>query len=317
MVLRFTVQDTGIGLSPGQSERLFEEFTQADGSTTRQYGGTGLGLTISRRVVELMGGTIWVDSAQGVGSQFHFTARFPRADPPPAARPGSTVQQRGHAEHDFSDLRVLLMEDHPVNQQLIVELMQGQGAEVEVAANGKEGLEMVRSRPLAYYDIVLMDLQMPVMDGYEATRILRRDPQHAQLPIFAMTAHAMAEEKQRCMALGMNGHLSKPIDPEILFETLAQLRGAGRVTASSAGLPPAWTDGETAVANPAPLDIARSADWLPELLRLLALGDHEAKELWRTRQEDIAAQLPVRTRQEISHALAAYDFDRAVRLLQN
>ena len=317
MALRFTVQDTGIGLSPGQSERLFEEFTQADGSTTRQYGGTGLGLTISRRVVELMGGTIWVESAQGIGSQFHFTARFPRADPPPAAGPDSTVQQRGHAEHDFSDLRVLLMEDHPVNQQLIVELMQEQGAEVEVAANGKVGLEMVRSHPLAYYDVVLMDLQMPVMDGYEATRILRLDPQHAHLPIFAMTAHAMAEEKQRCMALGMNGHLSKPIDPEVLFETLAQLRGAGRVTASSAGLPPTWTDGGTSVTGPAPSDIARSADWLPELLRLLERGDHEAKELWRTRQEDIAAQLPVRTRQEISHALAAYDFDRAIRLLQD
>ena len=317
MALRFTVQDTGIGLSPGQTERLFEEFTQADGSTTRQYGGTGLGLTISRRVVELMGGTIWVESAQGIGSQFHFTALFPRADPPAAAGPNSTVLQPGQGEYDFSGLRVLLMEDHPVNQQLIVELMQGHGAQVDVAANGKEGLEMLRSCPVAYYDVVLMDLQMPVMDGYEATRLLRRDPQHGQLPIFAMTAHAMADEKERCLALGMNGHLSKPIDPEVLFETLAHWGGAGRTPLPDAALPTARAGYAAAVTGTLAPDNAPPVDWLPELLLLLEQGDHDAKELWRTRQEDIAVQLPVRTRKEISHALAVYDFESAIRLLQS
>ena len=176
---------------------------------------------------------------------------------------------------------------------------------------------MVRSRPVAYYDVVLMDLQMPVMDGYEATRMLRQDPQHAQLPIFAMTAHAMVDEKQRCVALGMNGHLSKPIDPEVLFETLAQLCGAGRTCMPDAQLPSARIGDTTAVTGTAAPDKAAPADWLPELQQLLEQGDLDAKELWRSRQKDIAVHLSARTRQEITHALAAYDFDRAIRLLQS
>ncbi|MEO6626008.1 MAG: response regulator, partial [Burkholderiaceae bacterium] len=457
MALRFTVRDSGIGLSPGQTDRLFEEFTQADGSTTRQYGGTGLGLTISKRVVELMGGRIWVESVQGAGSRFHFTARFPRTSPPAppfvpvsgaaalrvlvvdgegearlalkdqlmvlgvarnapglialaenAEQAASALEQahsaglpfdlvlvdwatpglagKGILEslrwrlpssrsalvvvsadesltlhdaalalgvrrfltkpvlpeslgavigrmdgrtaeadltalqpvqlHDFSGLRVLLMEDHPVNQQLVVELMEGHGAQIEVADNGKVGLEMVCSHPVAYYDVVLMDLQMPVMDGYEATQILRADPQYAELPIFAMTAHAMADEKQRCMALGMSGHFSKPIDPEVLFEMLARLRGKGQARASIAARASAWPASGKSVTVTVRPDAASSADWLPELLRLLEQGDHDAKEFWRARQEDIAARLPLRARQEISHALAGYDFDGAILLLR-
>ncbi len=362
VTLQFTVRDTGIGMTPEQMARLFQEFTQADGSTTRRYGGTGLGLTISKRIVELMGGRVWVDSVPDQGSSFHFTAHFPLTNPPaPPATPlpradamrvlvvddqpdaclaledllgalgvgtvlpggidraddGDTalamVDQAEQAQrpydlllidwvmprldgagvlaalqlrhdrkgplpvvvsaydsdllHDTASelgvqhflpkpvlpeslrdlikwlaggdthrvpnpafvgqveslrgLRVMLVEDNPINQQLAVELMQAQDAQVDVASNGQEGVDHINRHEPGYYHVVLMDLQMPVMDGYEATRLLRRDARHVNLPIIAMTAHAMAEERQRCMVLGMNGHISKPIDPEVLYATLA------------------------------------------------------------------------------------------------
>ena len=362
VTLRFTIRDTGIGMTQEQIGRLFQEFTQADGSTTRKYGGTGLGLTICKRIVELMGGKIWVESVPSEGSTFNFTARFPFTKPPAplsvplpradamhvlvvddqpdarlaltdllgalgigiapvgrvdsaddgdtaltmierarqAGRPydlllidwvmprmdGSRVlkalqEQVGagnplpvivsaydseilHAtasalgarhflpkpvlpeslrelvkwlagdeasasrsntiaptDSDLGGLRVLLIEDNPINQQLGVELMESRGVLVDVANNGQEGLDRIRTHPPTYYALVLMDLQMPVMDGYEATRVLRLDGLYVNLPIIAMTAHAMADERQRCLVLGMNGHLSKPIDPELLYATLA------------------------------------------------------------------------------------------------
>ena len=369
LTLQFTVRDTGIGMTTEQMARLFQEFTQADGSTTRRYGGTGLGLTISKRIVELMGGRIWADSVPGQGSSFHFTAHFPQTRPPapeavplpsadamrvlvvddqPDARlalldllgalgvgtalPGGIDQaddgdtalamvdaaladarpydlllidwvmprldgaamlkalrardDRGAllpvvvsaydsqtlhdtasalgvrhflpkpvlpeslrdlikrlvsgaeptpaaASVDTADLsaqlrglRVMLVEDNPINQQLARELMQDRGVEVDVAANGQEGIDAINAHEPGYYGVVLMDLQMPIMDGYEATRALRCDANHVNLPIIAMTAHAMADERQRCLTLGMNGHISKPIDPDLLYATLADIRAA-------------------------------------------------------------------------------------------
>ena len=365
LTLRFTVSDTGIGMTQEQIGRLFEEFTQADGSTTRKYGGTGLGLTISRRIVELMGGTIWVESVPDQGSSFHFTARFPFTKPPAppsvplpkadvlrvlvvddqadarlaltdvlgalgvgvahtdgihsaddgdvaldmierarlAERPydlmlvdwvmprldgagvlkalqhragpglplpvivsaydSELVHDTAHAlgarhflpkpvlpeslrdlvklltgntvaaessgvvkasAHDLQGLRVLLVEDNQINQQIAIELMASRGVQVDVASNGQEGMERIHAHPPGHYAVVLMDLQMPVMDGYEATRLLRLDARYVHLPILAMTAHAMAEERQRCLVLGMNGHLSKPIDPDVLYAALADLQ---------------------------------------------------------------------------------------------
>ena len=366
--LLFTVRDTGIGMTQQQIARLFQEFTQADGSTTRKYGGTGLGLTISKKIVELMGGRIWVESQPSQGACFHFTAQFPLTRPPaPPAAPlpradsmrvlvvddqpdarlalmdllaalgvgtaasggvdqaddgdtalamveqaqrdrrdydlllidwvmprldGSGVlaalRERQHnrsplpvivsaydsdilhnmasalgARHflpkpvlpeslrdlfrwlagqdtnaptsestsrhaaELSGLRVLLVEDNPINQQLAVELMQARGVAVDVANNGQQGLDRVLERDPGYYAVVLMDLQMPVMDGYEATRQLRLNASHVNLPIIAMTAHAMAEERQRCLVLGMDGHISKPIDPDTLYATLAGFLDSG------------------------------------------------------------------------------------------
>ena len=360
--LRFCVNDTGIGMSEEQVRRLFQEFSQADGSTARKYGGTGLGLTISKRFVELMHGRLWVESTLGVGASFIFTARFSTAslalpvttvltgvdqwrilviDDQPEARcvlvgllkalgvgrahaqgiesadsgrcalsmiqqafdagtpydlllmdwgmpdmdgsdvlqalqtsglttvslpvvisaydsdtihetsqrlgarhflskpvlPGALRQllnhltgntsderrtrQSHHVRADLRGMRVLLVEDNPINQQLATELMESRGIIVTVANNGLAALDQLAAVAANHYHVVLMDLQMPVMDGFEATRRLRSDLRYAALPIVAMTAHAMVEERERCQAIGMNGHLGKPIEPEDFYATLA------------------------------------------------------------------------------------------------
>ncbi|NKI97929.1 response regulator [Rhizobacter sp. SG703] len=349
--LAFCVRDTGIGMEPDQTARLFQPFTQADGSTTRRFGGTGLGLSISRRLVEMMDGRIWVDSEPGKGSRFQFTcwlerseaqARLPRVVPQalnglrvlvvddnPVAReilldafkglpmrveaasggreamaalsagpvafqllltdwqmPGMNgielatqakaaatealkvvlvtafgreevrsaaeaagvdafllkplsrsalidtlvelfaPQEAGAAPVDagsvprFESARVLLTEDNDTNQQIATELLESAGIAVEVAHNGQQALEQLRAAPPGHHDLVFMDLQMPVMDGYEATRLLREDERFARLPIVAMTAHAMREERDRCLAVGMNDHMAKPIEPQLLYALL-------------------------------------------------------------------------------------------------
>jgi two-component system sensor histidine kinase/response regulator len=358
--LKFSVRDTGIGMTPEQSAKLFQPFTQADMSTTRKHGGTGLGLTISRRLVELMGGRIWLESEPGTGSTFLFTvwlgvgtptgaARIvPRrlaqlrvliVDDNPAAREilqeplsGVALQVdavasgteaiaavkqhdgndpydivfmdwrmpsmdglmasrhiksdetlrhqpaivlvtafgreevreeaerlqldgflvkpvtksmivdtlvsifaepeeralasgRGESEeaHRLAGTRILLVEDNEINQQIAVELLEGTGARVQIAGNGSEAVQTVANGPQPPpFDVVLMDLQMPIMDGYQATAKLRADGRFRTLPIIAMTAHATLEERQRCLAAGMNDHISKPIDPRVLFETVGR-----------------------------------------------------------------------------------------------
>ena len=215
--LRFSIQDTGIGMSAEQARQLFQPFVQADSSTSRKYGGTGLGLTISKRLVELMEGDIRVDSQPGVGSTFSFTAWFGI---------GSGVRsdaQRSPVRHDLGGMRVLLAEDNDINRQIVVELLSGVGARVDVACNGREVVDMAlaRSEP---YDLILMDLQMPEMDGFEAARRLRAETRTAATPILALSAHAQAADHSRCLELGMNGLIVKPIDPDLLYATLAQWR---------------------------------------------------------------------------------------------
>ena len=358
--LKFSVRDTGIGMTPDQSARLFQAFSQADTSTTRKFGGTGLGLSISKRLVEMMGGTIWAESEAGVGSTFFFTAWFGvgseadhrrfvpdlagiralvvddnaqareilndslrgftlRADAVSSGeeairalagadtvdpyqlvlmdwhmpvmdglqasavirREGrlknvprivivtafgreevrSKAEQMGidgfltkpvnasmlydtlmelfgasrlasadaesrkteSAGHDAHGLRVLLVEDNEMNQQVAKELLESAGAVVTVAGHGGIAVKLLREGPSpSAFDIVLMDLQMPEMDGYEATRLLRADPRFHELPILAMTAHALVEERERCLAAGMNDHVTKPIDPDALFAALTR-----------------------------------------------------------------------------------------------
>ncbi|MGE3309331.1 MAG: response regulator [Limisphaerales bacterium] len=356
--LRFTVRDTGLGMTKEQSAKLFQPFTQADMSTTRKHGGTGLGLTICRRLVELMGGRIWLESEPGVGSAFFFTVwlgvgsptgtgkivperlsqlRVLVVDDNPAAREilqealsavashvdvvasgreAITAVQRRDAEAPYDIVfmdwrmpgmdglqasrhikndetlersphivlvtafgreevreeaerlqldgflvkpvtksmivdalvnvfaedeggiatpvesentarlrgaRILLTEDNEINQQIAVELLEGAGARIRVANNGREAIELLTNGPLPVpFDVVLMDLQMPEMDGYQATAKLRSDPRFSRLPIIAMTAHATMEERQRCLAAGMNDHIPKPIDPGNLFGTVGR-----------------------------------------------------------------------------------------------
>ncbi len=358
--LRFSVRDTGVGMTPEQSNRLFQPFIQADMSTTRKHGGTGLGLTISRRLVEMMGGRIWIESEAGVGSTFFFTVWlgvglatgrgkiFPEelrtlkvlvVDDNPAAREilidalqgvasqvdavgsgaecvSAVRQHEGDSPYDvvFMDwrmpgmdgleatrqikndpllkkqpnvvlvtafgreevreeaeklhidaflvkpvtksmlvdtlvtvfapnagartaatassesqmerlrgARILLAEDNEINQQIAVELLEGVGAVVEVVDNGRQAVEKLMELAVPdYYDVFLTDLQMPEMDGYQATTRVRAESRFAKLPIIAMTAHATIEERQRCLEAGMNDHVAKPIDPEALFETIAR-----------------------------------------------------------------------------------------------
>ncbi|MFL6351558.1 MAG: response regulator [Bryobacteraceae bacterium] len=358
--LKFSVRDTGIGMTPEQSARLFQAFSQADTSTTRKFGGTGLGLSISKRLVEMMGGTIWVESEAGVGSTFLFTAYFGvgpaaehrrfvpdlagiralvvddnaqareilsdslrgfalRADAVSSGgeairalagadaidpyrlvlmdwqmpvmdglQASAIIRREGRlknaprivivtafgreevrsmaeqigvdgfltkpvnasmlydalmelfgashlasvdieprkadsAGHDVRGVHVLLVEDNDMNQQVAKELLESAGAVVTIAGHGGIAVKLLREGPSPQaFDIVLMDLQMPEMDGYEARRVLRADPRFHELPILAMTAHALVEERERCLAAGMNDHVTKPIDPDALFAALTR-----------------------------------------------------------------------------------------------
>jgi two-component system sensor histidine kinase/response regulator len=372
--LQFSVRDSGIGMTPEQQQRLFMAFTQADASVTRKYGGTGLGLTITKQLVEMMGGTIWVDSAPGLGSTFTCTLWFGTAEaalkpaqtrplaqlrilvasadaplrrelcsqsmalalladeadsaqaalaavraaeqtgrayalvlldggwcsgddgaafvaalrnaPPPSqapallclARQGAQSGQGGgappscdgtlpvpaslaaleetltevygacaraafgaaHAHHGLRGLRVLLVEDNAINQQVACELMQDAGVTVVAADNGIGAVALLQEGP--GFDLVLMDLQMPLMDGYAATAAIRADPAIRDVPIIAMTAHAMVEDRARCLAAGMNDHIGKPIDPARLFEVLVRWTGrqvSAAAAAQSGGAEPA------------------------------------------------------------------------------
>jgi PAS domain S-box-containing protein len=216
-----SVRDTGIGMSPEETARLFRPFTQADASSTRKYGGTGLGLAISKNLVGLMGGTIQVETAPGRGADFTFTAWFGlgQAEPVTEPAPGSIAPED---RSRIQGARVLLVEDNEFNQQVALEWLALLGADSTLAADGAEALAALARQP---FDLVLMDLQMPVMDGYEATRRIRAEPAWNTLPVVAMTAHALLEEQQRCRDLGMAECIIKPIEPAALARVLAKVLG--------------------------------------------------------------------------------------------
>ncbi len=223
VTLRFSVRDTGIGLTQDQIDNLFRSFSQADSSITRKYGGTGLGLAISRQLIALMEGDIAVSSKVGEGSTFYFTARFgfrKRCGEAPGSR-FRTVrieEEEGAGETaSLSGLRVLVAEDNSINRQVIQENLRRAGLQASVAVNGKEVVAAIEKNR---YDAVLMDLQMPEMNGLEAARVIRSDPRHHSLPIIALTAHAVAGDRERCLAAGMNDYITKPIEPDQLFTVL-------------------------------------------------------------------------------------------------
>jgi signal transduction histidine kinase/AmiR/NasT family two-component response regulator len=242
--LHFSVRDTGIGISPENQTKVFEAFSQADGSMARKYGGTGLGLTICRRLVEMMGGRIWLESEPGRGSTFHFTIRLAmqglpvrQGDPhranaavaqsrslPPANQLIPEALQREESRVK----KILLAEDNPVNQKLALRLLEKRGFDVTVAGDGRAAIEALAKTT---FDAILMDVQMPEMDGFETTAAIRNQEKFsgAHIPIIAMTAHALRGDQDRCLAAGMDAYVSKPIGTVELFKIIEdQLNAANK-----------------------------------------------------------------------------------------
>jgi CheY-like chemotaxis protein/nitrogen-specific signal transduction histidine kinase len=220
--LMFSIRDTGIGIPKDRLDALFEIFTQVDEKTSRRYGGTGLGLAISKKLVEMMGGRIWVESEEDHGSAFNFIVKLPVSETAKAYVAAQTAQAdlAGVAQSNgVGKVRILMAEDNRVNQVITVRILEKWGWEVVAANNGKEALEALGK---SHFDLILMDDHMPEMSGVEATQIIRSEEKQTgmHIPIIAMTANAMAGDREKYISLGMDDYVSKPIDREVLFQTI-------------------------------------------------------------------------------------------------
>jgi CheY-like chemotaxis protein/HPt (histidine-containing phosphotransfer) domain-containing protein len=262
-MLHFQVRDSGIGIPKEKQQMIFDAFTQVDSSTTRNYGGTGLGLAITSRLVQLMSGKIWVESEPGRGSIFHFTSRFeiissgqqtadsgaPEAIPglPSAAVVSSTPQSA-------QGLKILLAEDNAVNRRLAIALLQKRGHRIAATENGQEALDVLEREN---FDLVLMDVQMPVLDGFDAIRAIRAKEQSSgsHLPIIALTAHAMKGDRERCLAAGADEYVTKPIRiPDLLAAIDRATNTKARPANAAPPMPPSHS------AGPPVLDFAAALD---------------------------------------------------------
>ncbi|TFW15531.1 ATP-binding protein [Duganella callida] len=305
-LLRFTVRDTGIGMTPQQRARLFRAFSQANGSTTRQYGGTGLGLSISQQLVRLMGGNIDVESELDRGSTFHFDLPFALSDA--AALAVQAAVYHGPAGEPLDgaarrSARVLLAEDSADNQDVTRELLELQGLEVDVVDNGLDAVKRLMEAGPGVYDLVLMDLAMPAMDGHEATSLLRTDSRFSELPIIAVTSDAVAGVQARCLEEGMQDYLTKPLDPQRLFNVLSRWLGmAMKVIPPAAPLP--QTDDE---------HDARQA--LDELAALLSEYSGESKDYFSRVRGSLATVLSPQVMARLDHHMEQYEYEAAGSLL--
>lgn len=229
--MRFSVEDTGIGIAAEKLPLIFEKFTQVDGSVSRKFGGTGLGLAITRKLVEMHQGEIGVESEPGKGSTFTVNLRCTVPQPAKAhakaPRPGAAKESR-----DGSPARVLVVEDNQVNQKVVTTVLRKRGFTVELANNGVEALELLERDDA--FRLVIMDVQMPVMDGLEATRRIRLNPKWRNLPILAMTAHAMNGDREKCLSAGMNGYISKPVHPSHLISVMDEYMTAAEPAGAEA-----------------------------------------------------------------------------------
>ena len=254
VLLSFAVRDTGIGIAPENQAHIFDGFSQAEASTTRRFGGTGLGLAISQRLVALMGGTLSLQSELGRGSEFSFAIRFGVVDVPEAAVAGHAPGNGGaaggaQAGKRLQGLRLLVVEDNAINQMVAQGLLSQESAEVTLADHGQHGVELLtqtlpgNDQVVLPFDLVLMDLQMPVMDGYTATRAIRQQLGILDLPIIAMTANAMASDRAACLAAGMNDHVGKPFELDHLVATILRYSVRQPASVGVNPLPPAVDTG--------------------------------------------------------------------------
>jgi len=239
--LRFEVQDHGIGIAPAQIARLFQPFHQADSSTTREFGGTGLGLAICKQLATAMGGDVGVASTPDEGSTFWFITRIQWGS---SGQAGNRQVERAKHPETLQGARILLVEDNPVNQEVAASILQTAGARVTHANNGREAVDLLLSHA---FECVLMDVQMPVMDGLEATRLIRADPRLAPTPVLAMTANAGATHRARCIEAGMDDFMSKPVDPQALVATVARWLPGRNGGAADAQAPNRAIDAPTSI----------------------------------------------------------------------
>lgn len=221
--IRFAVKDTGIGISKENLSRIFEAFEQEESTTAHKYGGTGLGLAISSNLVRLMGGSLAVDSIEGEGSEFYFTIQFELSKEKIVE--SENVQEEKEESYDFTGRRVLLVEDNDLNSEIAETILGMVGCEVEAAKNGQEAVDKFLETPVNYYDVILMDIRMPLMDGFEATKLIRTSKKEDArvVPIIALSANAFDEDTKKSIDAGMNGHLAKPIDMKYLYKVLKQI----------------------------------------------------------------------------------------------
>jgi PAS domain S-box-containing protein len=290
--LSFCVTDTGIGMSGQDREKLFLPFSQVDGSITRRFGGTGLGLVISHNLLQLMGGEFAVSSAPGQGSSFSFELMLDLSSLPGRQHSGKALPLPDELAKALAGSRVLVAEDNPVNQQVVYELLKLSGITAEIANNGREAVALLQQRG---FDAVLMDIHMPVMDGFEATKLIRSQQRFATLPVIALTAGVTKEERERCMASGMNGFIAKPIKPKKLLLTLMQWIKPDIASATT----PVTEDQVTA-------DVLTTIDLpgfkLDNLLKMIGNNQHLAVQLLHTFRDSML-HLPA----EIEARIAAGD----------
>ncbi len=315
--LRVEVTDTGLGMTPEQASKLFQAFTQAEGSTARKYGGTGLGLTIAKRLVELMDGSIHVESAPGVGSTFWFAAWFGldvEGDADGAERQSVAPNARARS---LQGVRLLLVDDNEIDRQIATELLIGAGAFVTTASKGRDAFNMLVAGVHAY-DLVLMDLQMPEIDGVETTCMIRADSSLVDIPILALTTHSLPLELQRCKDAGMQDHITKPISPQLMVETILRWlpNAANRKPVLSAGYDHTPQEGGPVPEPETGAQGVASAAHLAELDALLAVGKAAAVDYLRVHCDFIKPLFSPRDYVRFETAVTNYEFDSALELMR-